>query len=85
LAARIVFRLEVPVLPLSSRDEAVALLGGDEERAPELSVLTSAQAAARGPAVVEPLPAARTTRKRAHESIGEAVGIDIDSDWWVAS
>ena len=76
---------EVPVLLVSSRAEAVALLGGDEERAPELSVLTSAQAAARGPAVVEPLPAARTTRKRAYESIGEAVGIDIDSDWRVAS
>jgi DNA-binding response OmpR family regulator len=48
---------------------------------PDPTVPTSSQAAARGPAVVEPLPAARTTRKRAHES----VGIDIDSDWRVAS
>ena len=41
---------DVPVLLASSRDEAVALLGGDEAQVPELSVLTLSQpAAARGP------------------------------------
>ena len=76
---------DVPVLLVSSRDEAIALLGGDEAPGPELSVLTSSQpAAARGPAVVEPLPA-RTSRIRAPESIGESAGIAIDSDWRVAS
>ena len=83
----------VPVLLVSSRAEAIALLGlelggdlggnlganGAQESEP--TVLTSSQAAVRGPVVVEPLPAARTTRKRTHES----VGIDIDSDWRVAS
>ena len=78
---------EVPVLLVSSRDEAIALLGGDEARAPGLSVLTWSQAAAaRGPAaVVEPLPAARPARKGAPESNGHSVGIDVDSDWRVAS
>ncbi len=97
---------EVPVLLVSSRDEAIALLGGDEAQgrscrpdldagrrsgawrgAPGLSVLTWSQAAAaRGPAaVVEPLPAARPARKGAPESNGHSVGIDIDSDWRVAS
>ncbi len=71
----------VPVLLVASREQAIALLGGGEGQVPDPTVPTSSQpAAARGPAVVEPLPAART-RKRAHES----VGIDIDSDWRVAS
>jgi hypothetical protein len=84
----------VPVLLVSSREEAIALLGrdlgGNGASESEPTVLTSSQAAAaRGPAVVEPLPAARTSRKRAHELVGESVvesvGIDIDSDWRVAS
>ena len=73
----------VPVVLVSSREEAVALLGGPESPVPEPTVLTSSSqaAAVRGPAVVEPLPAGRTTRIRAHES----VGVDVDSDWRVAS
>ena len=76
----------VPVLLVADAAEAVALLGGGVALMPDLTVLTSPPAAAaRRPAVVEALPAARATRKRAHESIGESAGIDIDSDWRVAS